>query len=529
AMDWSLRQPWAAIALALALPISGFLAFPTLTAQFFPGTDRDQFYIQVKLADGRSIYATRELVQRLDDRLRDHPLIRRVDWTIGESAPAFYYNMYRLREGIPSWAEALVLTRDAQRTDDLILQLQRELDRAFPAARIVVRGIDQGPPVRAPLEIEITGPNLAVLQQLGEQFRRRMDSVPYVTHTSTDLSGGAPKLVFALQEEKLRLARLQLSDAAGALNDSLRGRVGGEVLEGTQRLPVRVRLAEQRWGTADRIADIRINRPGLHPGSPGTIGGIPLNAVGEVQLVPSQSPISRLDGQRINTVQGYVTRGTLPQEALQYLQRDLANDPIALPAGYAMAYGGDVDERADVQADISAPLGVILFALLATLVMTFNSWRLSAVALLVCVCSLGLSLLSLALFNYPFGIQALIGVIGSIGVSINAAIIIMTALQGNAAARRGGRYAIRSVVMDSSRHIVSTTVTTFGGFLPLILEGSKFWPPFAMAIAGGVLLSTIISFFLVPPVFLLITQTRSKTGVAGALAHPAPPHSPGAG
>jgi multidrug efflux pump subunit AcrB len=61
--------------------------------------------------------------------------------------------------------------------------------------------------------------------------------------------------------------------------------------------------------------------------------------------------------------------------------------------------------------------------------------------------------------------------------------------------------------MDSSRHIVSTTITTFGGFLPLILEGGQFWPPFAMAIAGGVLLSTLISFYLVPPAFLLVART----------------------
>ena len=112
----------------------------------------------------------------------------------------------------------------------------------------------------------------------------------------------------------------------------------------------------------------------------------------------------------------------------------------------------------------------------------------------------------MALFQYPLGIQALIGVIGSIGVSINAAIIIMTALQQDHAAAAGDRVAARNVVMDSSRHIVSTTVTTFGGFLPLILEGSQFWPPFAMSIAGGVLLSTVISFFLVPPLFLLTTR-----------------------
>ncbi|MEE4144538.1 MAG: efflux RND transporter permease subunit [Halieaceae bacterium] len=511
ALDWSLRHPLAAIALSLSLPVSGFLVFPTLTAQFFPGTDRDQMYIQVKLADGRSIHDTRALVQQLDTRLRDDPLIRRVDWTLGESPPAFYYNMYRTREGIPSWAEALVLTRDKDQTNQLIRRLQVELDRDFPEARIVVRGIDQGPPVMAPLEVEIFGPNLEVLQALGEQFRLRVDSIPQVTHTTVDLIGGAPKLLFELEEEKLRLAQLQLTDAATALNDALLGRVGGEVLEGTERLPVRVRLAEQEWGTSERIADIRIPRPaqaGLPPSA--MLAGLPLSALGKPRLLPAQSPISRQDGERLNRVSGFIKRGVLPEEALKVLREELERDPIALPQGYHAQFGGDSDARAEVMQRLIAPLGLILSALLATLVLTFNSWRLTAVSLVVCVCSLGLSLLSLAVFAYPFGIMAVIGVIGSIGVSINAAIIIITALQENEGAAKGGLFAIRAVVMDSSRHIISTTVTTFGGFLPLILEGSQFWPPFAMAIAGGVLLSTIVSFFLVPPAFLLVTRAGRK-------------------
>ena len=505
AMDWSLHHPVAAIALALSLPITGFLSFPTLTAQFFPGTDRDQMYIQVKLADGRSIDDTLALVRKLDQRLRSDALIRRVDWTLGESAPPFYYNMLRTREGIPSWAEALVMTRDAKQTDNLIRSLQTELDVTHPQARIVVKGIYQGPPVSAPLEIEIHGPNLTVLQQLGEQLRQRIDRTPHVIHSAVDLAGGAPKVVFHLNEERLRLANLQLVDAANALNDALRGRVGGEVLEGTERLPVRVRLREADWGTPDQIADLRL--PVSSPS--GTVTGIPLSALGRPTLEPSQSPITRLDGVRINTVQGFLTRGVLPEEALKLLKADLASNPIDLPPGYTLVYGGDADERADVVDKIMAPMGLIMSALLATIVLTFNSWRLSAVAVLVCICSMGLSLLSLALFEYPFGIMSMIGVIGSIGVSINAAIIIMTALQASPGAMQGSRYAIREVVMDSSRHIVSTTVTTFGGFLPLILEGSQFWPPFAMAIAGGVLLSTIISFFLVPPMFLLVNSLGS--------------------
>jgi multidrug efflux pump subunit AcrB len=142
--------------------------------------------------------------------------------------------------------------------------------------------------------------------------------------------------------------------------------------------------------------------------------------------------------------------------------------------------------------------------LLATIMLTFNSWRLTALAFGVVICAFGLSFLALALFRYPLGIMALVGVVGSIGVAINACIIILTSFQQSPAAASGNRDAMRDEVLDSSRHIISTTLTTFGGFLPLILEGSQFWPPFAMAIAGGVLLSTIISFYLVPPAYVLL-------------------------
>jgi multidrug efflux pump subunit AcrB len=506
-LDWSLTHPVASIALALALPLAGFFAFPTLTAQFFPGTDRDQLYVQVKLPDGRSIYDTHALALQIDQHIRAHPLVRRVDWTLGESPPAFYYNMIRSHEGEPSWAEALVLTHDKDQTDDLIRQLQGEMDSKYPQARIVVRGIDQGPPVNAPVEVEIFGSNLEVLRALGEEFRLRMERIANVTHTNTSLVAGAPKVVFNLDQNKLRLANLQLSDVAGTLEGALQGRTGGEVLEGTERLSVRARLKESDWVSIEQIASMRL--PTINRGQQQQ-PGISLNSLGHFELKPSRSPITRKNGERLNTVQAFVTRGVLTEEALKQLQADLAANPIELPASYRYSFGGSSDERASVVDKIMAPMGMIVAMLIATIVLTFNSWRLAAVALLVCLCSMGLSLLALAIFRYPFGVQALIGVIGSIGVSINAAIIIMTALQHNERAMQGQTEAVREVVMDSSRHIISTTITTFGGFLPLILAGGGFWPPFAMAIAGGVLLSTIVSFFLVPPMFMLATSFGRK-------------------
>ena len=511
ALDWSVANPVGAVALALVLPLSGFLAFPTLTAQFFPGTDRDQMLMRINMPPGRSINDTYRLVRELDKRLRDEALIRRIDWTLGESAPPFYYNLVRDREGIPTYAQAMILTRDENRTDELIRRLQRQVDAQHPEARIVVQGIDQGPPVAAPLEVELFGPDLATLRRLGEAFRERMERIAGITHSTTSLVAGAPKLVFKLDEQRVRRAGLELASVAESLDAALRGRIGGEVLEGTQRLPVRARLNEAQWGSAEQIASLRLPLPLPRAGDAGgALKSISLSTLGRFELVPANSPITRKNSERLNTIQGFVTRGMLAEEALQDLQRILKADPVALPAGYRYQFGGDLDARANVVHNLMAPMGMIAAALIATIVLTFNSWRLSALTFTVFVLSVGLSLLSLAIFRYPFGVTALIGVIGAMGVAINAAIIILTALQLDKDAMRGDPRAVREVVMDSSRHIVSTTVTTFGGFLPLILEGSQFWPPFALAIAGGVLLSTVVSFFYVPPMFMLAYRRRHR-------------------
>ena len=509
ALEWSVRNPLGSVALALALPIAGFLAFPTLTAQFFPGTDRDQFIVKVTLPPGRSINDTYRLVQELDGRLRQEDLVRRIDWSIGESAPPFYYNFIRNQEGIKGYAQANVLTTDENLTDDLIRDLQDRLDAEYPAARIVVLGIDQGPPVSAPLEVELFGENLETLRSLGEEFRLRMERVSSITHSNTSLVAGAPKMVFELDEQRVRMAGLDLSTVAGSLDAALRGQTAGEVIEGTERLPVRARFREKDWGDPEAIASIRLPLPAADSNE-GTLQSISLSTLGGFRLEPANSPITRKNGERTNRVQGFIVRGVLAEEALKELRGILEADPVAMPAGYRFSFGGNTEERASVVNDIIAPMGMVMAAMLATIVLTFNSWRLSAIAFSVFALSMGLSLLSLAVFRYPFGVQALIGVIGSIGVSVNAAIIILTALQLDEGAMRGDTRSVRDVVMDASRHIVSTTITTFGGFLPLILEGGGFWPPFAMAIAGGVILSTVVSFFYVPPMFMLVYRRKHK-------------------
>ena len=115
-----------------------------------------------------------------------------------------------------------------------------------------------------------------------------------------------------------------------------------------------------------------------------------------------------------------------------------------------------------------------------------------------------------------------------IGLAINGGIIVLSALKANQLAVLGDREAIVLVVMDSTRHIVSTTVTTIGGFLPLILSGGQFWPPLAMSIAGGVAGSAILALYLVPAMFTYFSRkdARRRSARAGDELPPAVLNAP---
>ncbi len=501
----SVVNPVRSIALALILPVLGFAAFPTLTAQFFPGVDRNQFYIEVDMPGGTSIATTEATARQIDEMLLADDGVKSVYWTVGESGPAFYYNIIGNRSREPGFAQAMITTDTADDAARLVGALQSRLDTDFPDAQIIVRSLVQGPPVAAPVEVKIQGQDITVLRTLGDEVRSVMANLDLVTQARASVNGGNPQIRFEIDEVKARLLGLDVADIAGQLDTALVGITGGSLIEGTEQLPVRVRLGDEVRSDLSAIVSMPILLPNAAAISAiGVFPAVPLSELARPVIEPAESVITRTDGVRENTIQAFIVPGVLPEEALQDILEALDASGFVLPQGYSMSLGGDSDARSNTVGNLLASVGLIVTLSIATIVLTFNSFRLTLLTLVVCVLSAGLSMLSLAVMQFPFGITAIIGVIGSIGVSINAAIIILTGLQQDVDASQGDRAAMARVVTGSSRHIISTTITTFGGFLPLIIGGGAFWPPFAVAIAGGVLLSTVVSFYFTPPIFALV-------------------------
>ena len=161
-----------------------------------------------------------------------------------------------------------------------------------------------------------------------------------------------------------------------------------------------------------------------------------------------------------------------------------------------------------------ASVGILVVLMIATLVLSFGSFRVAAIVGFVGILSIGLGLGALWIFDYPFGFMAIVGAMGLMGVAINDTIVVLAAIQDNEAAAAGDRVAMRETVSVATRHIISTSLTTMAGFAPLILGGGGFWPPLAVAIAGGVGGATILALYLAPSAYLLLMCRKANTSAA---------------
>ena len=268
------RRPMLGILFAAAIPIAGFIASTTLRDQFFPAGDRDQFYIQLRLPQGTSINETRQRAETMRTMLGEYDGIVRVDWFVGNSAPPFYYNMLSTREGVPNYAEALILAKSQSQAYNLVPILQKRFDHEFPDAQVVVRQIQQGPPIDSPVELRIFGPSLDKLREIGDEVKRVLFTCPEILHVHTTLTGGQPKIWVRSSEDDARLGGLRLVDIADQLAASLDGTFGGSVIEGTEGAsrphPIAVGSARGRRGGA--VLEPR-GRRRLHVDSTGVCRG----------------------------------------------------------------------------------------------------------------------------------------------------------------------------------------------------------------------------------------------------------------
>ncbi|MGQ9633683.1 MAG: efflux RND transporter permease subunit [Bryobacteraceae bacterium] len=509
AIRLAMRHKKATAVLGLAAFLAGIGLQRLLPQRFFPAAERPQFVIDIWMQEGTRLEATDAAVRRIEAHLAADPLVRDYTSFVGRSAPRFYYNVSP-EFPAANYAQLLVNTRDTDATPALVYRLRRELAPLFPEARVIVKELEQGKVIPAPIEVRISGPELSQLQRTAQHVERALRQ-----------AGGADFIFPNWHEDAYALAVDLKHDVAGRLGLSTAGvslQLGGgfsglpvtTFWEGDRDVDVVLRLEEEKRRDFDDVA-------GMYVVSSLTGARVPLRAVAELHPEWQPSRIVRRNGIRTLTVLALPGEGQLASSLLGRAAPLIAAIPV--PEGYRISYGGERESQAETFGEMRIVLALSLLSIFLILLLQFRSVRQSLVIMASVPLALPGAMAGLFVTRNPFSFTAFMGVISLSGVVVRNAIILVDYINERRAAGADLETAAREAGERRLRPIFLTTAAAAVGVTPLILSGSSLWSPLASAIAVGLLFSMFFTLLLVPVLYVFAERrTRLSLTLAGLAA-----------
>lgn len=489
------KMTLAATALALLL---GALVLPTLGRQFFPKAERNQFIIDVWAPEGTRVAATDRMVRKIEERLRRQPEIIGFGSFIGKSAPRFYYNV-NPEQDAANYAQLIVNTASDQDVPGLVAMLRGELGVLAPGARVLVKELQQGTPLEAPIMVRVVGPNVAELKRIGSEVQRILSRTDGVWETN--LNTGEDLFQLSVQVDPEKASRSGVTNYATAM--MLAGAFSGVPVsylrEGKRQVPIALRVDEGQRASLERMADLPI--PSLSGNK------IPLRQIARITPGWQTARIQRHQRERAVTVRAF-TAGRLADAALAEARP--AIEALPLPAHYRIEYGGEVEELHRSFGELRLALVVGTMLIFFVLVLEFKSFAQPWIVMAAIPLSVPGAAVGLLLSRSPFGFMAFLGIVSLAGIVVRNAIVLID--YANHALRSGVEVttAVRQAGERRLRPILLTTLAAVVGMTPMLLSGSSLWVPMASAIAAGLLGSTFLTLVVIPVLVVMLEAPRHK-------------------
>ncbi|HXJ73614.1 MAG TPA: efflux RND transporter permease subunit, partial [Candidatus Dormibacteraeota bacterium] len=168
ALQGSLRRPWLVLGVGYSVLALSCLLVPLLGDQFFPPAERNQLLVDIEAPSTDSLTSIRATVDQAVELIKRHEEVISAAVFTGGTAPRFYYNV-EPKEPANYLAQILINTRSEHEVEPLLVKLRQELDHSVPGVRCVVKQLEQGPPVKEPIQIRLSGDNLDKLRQLADR------------------------------------------------------------------------------------------------------------------------------------------------------------------------------------------------------------------------------------------------------------------------------------------------------------------------------------------------------------------------
>ncbi len=511
-LRWVLRFPWLTLIAAFLLLASALWPMQKIGSEFMPELDEgDLMYMPTTYA-GVSIGKAREILQQTDKLIRTVPEVENVLGKVGRAetatdpAPLTMIETFIQLKPKDQW-------RPGVTTEQLKQELNQLVD--FPGlsnawVMPIKTRIDMlATGIKTPLGIKIAGPDLNVIQDIGQQLETLLEQVPGTTSVYSERVASGRYIKINIDRMKAARFGLNVMDLQQVIATAVGGSNITHTVEGLERYPVNLRFLQSYRDSPEQLRVLPIVTESGQQIALGDVANIKIEQ-GPAQI---KSENARLNGWTLVDIEGR-SMGSYIKEAQQLVEQNLD-----LPTGYSLTWSGQYEymQRAQEKLTYVVPLTLAIIVLLLYL----NFRRFTEVFVLLATLPLALvgSLWFMHWLGYNFSIAAGVGMIALAGVAIETGVIMLVYL--NLVVERARLQeepinwsdAIINGASQRLRPVLMTATATIVGLLPILSSqgaGSEIMSRLAAPMVGGMLTSVVLTLLLLPAVYLLLLRWRRE-------------------
>ena len=476
--------------------IAALAAFPHIKQTFFPPSLRPELLVSLTLPQGASIHATQAEADRLSAILAAHSdKIQNYAAYIGQATPRFVLTVDPKADAA-NRAQFVITANGTAEREELAAVIADARLSELSGARVTTQYIQTGPPADFPVMMRISAPTTDEVRRVAGEVAAIAAADPATANVHLDWAEKSKTIHIDFDKEKLKRYGISAKAVKQMLYTELTGAEAAEFYAGDRTIGIVLRLADADRTSIERLGELPIYTNG---------GYVPLAQLAHLSFAAEDGFIKRRNLLPTITVQAEVTEGEGNDAALRIYN---ATEQLRakLPAGTTITAAGALEDADDSMRYLMQPLPAMVFIIMTLLMIQVGTMGKMALTLLTAPMGLIGVVLAMLLTGSAMGFVAYLGVLALFGMIIRNSVILIDQIKKHEEAGEKPLDAIIDSAILRFRPIMLTAAAAILGMLPLMR--SIFWGPMAVAIAGGLIIATVLTLLVLPVMYAVAYRVK---------------------
>ena len=499
-LKFSLRYRFLVVAFTGGAFAIAIYAATFIPQAFFPSGDRNQYLIYIDLPAGTRIDETDRTIRKLSAWLQDkkeNPEITGTIAYVGNGGPRFFLSLAPV-DPDPFVGFLIVNTQTSKEVPELVQRTRLYIENNFPNVRGRVKSMWLGSTETGLMEIRLSGPGTAVLQEQAEQLMAALRKIPGTTDIKQNWNNRVLTIKADVDQTRARRVGVSSKNVAEALESFVDGKTATDYHEGNVEIPIVARGVKAERASPDSLRTLGIRS------SSGDI--IPISQVADVYTVGDLNRIMRHNQERTITVSAKhpVLKAS---EIFDALKPTLGE--MTFPKNHYWEVGGELENAAKAQRNLAKWMLPCFGGIVFLLVWQFNSVRRAAIIILTMPLVIVGAVVGLLVMKADFGFMVILGLLALAGSIVNNGIVMIDKIEEN---RREGQTPYDAVVnsaVSRFRPILLSVSTTMLGFSPLIINRDPLFYGMACIMFFGLGIGSLFTLNYVPALYSIFFRVKS--------------------